>query len=284
MKYVLAINISCIKYKKYPTIQLFCDDRLIDEFTLDKRYNDTDIEINHPNSKELNLSKITPQSTKIRLRSPILKSYIVDSENLKREICFKLKNADSNHTNGFMTKSTQIYFGLVALIPITFLENNYKNYSKMWDRFVDECTIKNNLDVDSTVLLPNWPIGVFGVIKDNDTNEYSQSQLSSVLGNTSKHYNRDLEMLGTGGNRDIFFKLDSSNFKYSVINNDFNHELKDANNTPWTVYKKDLQKEWWTECEFSNKQSTNTPLISLNSKFLTLANILSNNKYLYENQ
>ena len=51
MKYVLAINISCIKYKKYPTIQLFCDDRLIDEFTLDKRYNDTDIEINHPNSK-----------------------------------------------------------------------------------------------------------------------------------------------------------------------------------------------------------------------------------------
>ena len=279
MKYVLAINISCIKYKKYPTIQLFCDDRLIDEFTLDKRYNDTDIEINHPNSKELNLSKITPQSTKIRLRSPILKSYIVDSENLKREICFKLKNTDSNHTNGFMTKSTQIYFGVVALIPITFLENNYKNYSKLWDKFLSDSTIKNNLDVDSTVLLPNWPIGWFGVIKDNDTNEYSQSKLSRVDG-----AKRDLEMLGIGGNRDIFFKLDSSNFKYSVINNDFNHELKDANNTPWTVYKKDLQKEWWTECEFSNKQSTNTPLISLNSKFLTLANILSNNKYLYENQ
>lgn len=279
MKYVLAINISCIKYKKYPTIQLFCDDRLIDEFTLDKRYNDTDIEINHPNSKELNLSKISPQSTKIRLRSPILKSYIVDSENLKREICFKLKNADSNHTNGFMTKSTQIYFGVVALIPITFLENNYKNYSKLWDKFLSDSTIKNNLDVDSTVLLSNWPMGWFGVIKDNDTNEYSQSKLSRVDGTK-----RDLEMLGIGGNRDIFFKLDSSNFKYSVINNDFNHELKDDNNTSWTVYKEDLREEWWTECEFSNKQSTNTPLITLNSKFFTLANILSNNKYLYENQ
>ena len=113
MKYVFGFNVGVKLYKKFPTIQVFTQDRLIDEVQLDDSHAYTEFSLLDDDESLTNKpfkSQLNSVSKKINL-------YILNDECLQDNIKLVVKNQDSNYTNGFMTKSTIIRFSHIFLMP-----------------------------------------------------------------------------------------------------------------------------------------------------------------------
>jgi len=131
MKYVFGFNVGVELYKKFPTLQIYVKDRLIDEFELDEK----DL-LNHRDFKNHErLIKNTPQKkagewknmehiTQFTLRSLKIRLYELDDTQLENSIKIIVKNTDSNYTNGFITKSTTVVFPFVFLIPLHMFKSS----------------------------------------------------------------------------------------------------------------------------------------------------------------
>ena len=128
MKYVFGFNVGVELYKKFPTIQIYVQDRLIDEFDLDENdlyknvVPEKDRYVMYTHLGRESRSDSIPDGDN-KYFSTTLRCYTINGEYLKDHIKIVIKNQDSNYTNGFMTKSTLVYFSNVFLIPLKFLEN-----------------------------------------------------------------------------------------------------------------------------------------------------------------
>ncbi|MBG39332.1 MAG: hypothetical protein CL857_05345 [Cryomorphaceae bacterium] len=147
MKYVFGFNVGVELYKKFPTLQIYVKDRLIDEFELDEK----DL-LKHRDFKNYErLIKNTPQKkagewknmehiTQFTLRSLKIRLYELDDAQLENSIKIIVKNTDSNYTNGFMTKSTTVVFPFVFLMPLHLF--NSSSMKKLYKKQLDgiDCT------------------------------------------------------------------------------------------------------------------------------------------------
>jgi hypothetical protein len=121
MKYVFGFNVGVKLYKKFPTIQIFTQDRLIDEFRLNDSHIFQEFSL-YDNDKRL---ANQPFKSLLNSVSKKINLYILNDECLQDDIKLVIKNQDSNYTNGFMTKSTLVRFSHIFLMPEEiFLDEN----------------------------------------------------------------------------------------------------------------------------------------------------------------
>jgi len=90
---ILALGFYCQIYKKKPNIRIFINNIFIDEFDIEP-YDFKNDSIPNLKFYQLNLPDIKEHSIKL-----------------------KIKNSDSNYSNGFMTKSTLIKLHTCNLVP-----------------------------------------------------------------------------------------------------------------------------------------------------------------------
>lgn len=160
MKYLLGMGFCGSVYKRIPTIQLFVGERLIDEYepTSIDGYEKYDAVFNrdwwasHGNSSIKNIE----YKDSITHLPKNFKLYTLDEQVLKTSstIKLKIKNADTNYTNGFMTKSTLMNMSFIFLLPIKIFEyyltrqktanemfNKVKHiipsFTNIWDNILD---------------------------------------------------------------------------------------------------------------------------------------------------
>lgn len=152
MKYIFGFNVGCKIYKKFPKINISLNDRLIDELVLDD---------GHLYNKHTVLDRKTYLDTDIgpnwfiedSLFSKKINLYTLDDKDLHGKITLKIQNDDNNYTNGFITKSTQINFSYVFLIPEFILYNNAKKIIKKI-----ESAQKIQIDDVNQKKLIRWPV------------------------------------------------------------------------------------------------------------------------------
>lgn len=120
MKYVLVVGIDCKVYRRQPRARLFFNEQLIDEFYIP--HHDGKKNLINPcnNLKHL----LEPYSEKIEMeylqnKLPPLQFYEFDvDDKLQRALIrIDVDNDDSNYSNGFITKSTQLQFKVLSLLP-----------------------------------------------------------------------------------------------------------------------------------------------------------------------
>ena len=129
MKYLLGMGFYGSVYKRIPTIQLFVGERLIDEFepiSIDghKKY-DAVFNRDWWSSHGTKTKNNREYKDIITLLPKNFKLYTLDEQVLKTSstIKLKIKNADTNYTNGFMTKSTLMNMSFIFLLPIKIFEH-----------------------------------------------------------------------------------------------------------------------------------------------------------------
>ena len=218
------------------------------------------------------------------LPNRVIHQYIINSDVLTDKIFFKIKNSDSNYTNGFMTKSTSLVFGFIVLIPLVFLKHQAEKYFALWEDYVNLSKVYTDLDSKKYSLNFPWPMSTHALVRnvDVDANE-SYLKVSNFLCNTSTNFQESLEGLLIGGNSNITFKIDSS-AEHSTIN--------DAYEKIWDPTNENLTdnpaNEWWWEPSKTYgllpKDCTKKHLFTLNPKMIILIDIFLKNKYMYENQ
>jgi hypothetical protein len=155
MKYVFGFNVGVKLYKKFPTIQVFIQDRLIDEIQLDDSHAYTEFSLLDDDERLTNKpfkSLFNNVSKKIHL-------YILNDECLQDNIKLVVKNQDSNYTNGFMTKSTIIRFSHIFLMPEEiFLDVDAQ--SQIAKPFINDFS---DASIDTTTVrdkkfITSWPV------------------------------------------------------------------------------------------------------------------------------
>lgn len=112
---VLGIGFQCKVYKKNPRIRLFIGDVFIDEF--DQKNYVSNLEKN--NTWSVPYQKIDFNTYKIKLIE--IPDELLTEQQGKVKI--EVKNDDSNWTNGFMTKSTNLCLDTCFIIQKKILEN-----------------------------------------------------------------------------------------------------------------------------------------------------------------
>jgi hypothetical protein len=134
MKYILGIGLEFKYFKGETKIRIFSKDKFIDEILLDdhipctlkkrKIMKPNDSFGNQDTKTNLGFSKILeiPLPNKLFL-------YEIDESCLGEKIIFEMNDKNSNHTNGFMTKSNLVKFQTIFLMPKSSLKE--ENYTKL---------------------------------------------------------------------------------------------------------------------------------------------------------
>jgi len=152
MEYTLGMGFYGTVYKKIPTIQVFVGDRLIDEYSPESinGYKTKDIVFNR--DWWASRGKISRQGTRditnkeykdvIANLPKHFKLYTLNENVLKNQstIEIKIKNSDTNYTNGFMTKSTLMNMSNIFLIPSKIFEyylTRQKEPNEMYNKIKD---------------------------------------------------------------------------------------------------------------------------------------------------
>ena len=120
MKYLLVVGFACDVYHQVPRARLFFNEQLIDEFYIP--HHDDKKNLIHPSS---NLKHpLEPYADKIMNEYlenslPPLRFYELDVDDKLQQALIRIDvdNNDSNYSNGFMTKSTQLQFKVLSLLP-----------------------------------------------------------------------------------------------------------------------------------------------------------------------
>ena len=138
MKYVLGLGLRINqKYKKNPTVRVFIDESLIDEYEIDSD------EILSP---PIIIERLCywfpiPKNNNIKQPREIFfgqcpkhwKTYVIDDSIMKnsKKIRLVINNDDTNYTNGFMTNYTLLDLRHIFLLPCDFFKHfnsNAKNF------------------------------------------------------------------------------------------------------------------------------------------------------------
>ena len=129
MEYFLVIGIEYKKYKQSAELSVFLDDRLVDDFTLDKDYNfKKDLPIEEKWYHELGMhNRLTSKNWKNAwdhtCQPTFYKCYKVPGNKLNDKLTIEVRNSNSNYTNGFMTKSSTMRLPIIALFPVCMVDN-----------------------------------------------------------------------------------------------------------------------------------------------------------------
>ncbi len=124
MDVILSLGFLCNIFKKAPTVRLFADEYFLDEFTLKNTVDKSTLKSLLSNKD--NFDFIFPKKVSnlldpnVQMVDPQIdanveyKFYRIKKFNLKKKDKVKVKiefyNRDSNHTNGFITKSTMEFY------------------------------------------------------------------------------------------------------------------------------------------------------------------------------
>jgi hypothetical protein len=120
MKYLLVVGFSCEVYRREPRARLFFNEQLVDEFYIP--HQDDKKNLIHPihNLKH----RLEPCTDKIEIEHlqnslPLLRFYELDVNDKLQQVLIRIDvdNDDSNYNNGFITKSTQLQFKVLSLLP-----------------------------------------------------------------------------------------------------------------------------------------------------------------------
>ena len=136
MKYTLVVGLEYKKYKKPASVTISVNDLFIDCFDLDKDYSQADDIGPMLYTKwldELNKSHwVDPTNNRwdgFKLPKYI-KIYYIDEEHLGGLLKIKVKNENSDFTNGFMKNSSLIKIPLIALFPSYMSDNKGEKLMK----------------------------------------------------------------------------------------------------------------------------------------------------------
>ena len=127
MSYVLLLSFEYYRYRHDAIIRIFADDRLINEFSLDK-----DIKLKTVNVKGFPLSRARSNLTPVVILPTKLFLLHINEEYLDDRIRIEVENNASNYTNGFMTDYSYVDFHQILLFPSCLLEKH--NWNSL-DRF-----------------------------------------------------------------------------------------------------------------------------------------------------
>ena len=145
MDVILSLGFLCNIFKKAPTVRLFADEYFLDEFTLKNTVEKSTLKsllANKDNfdfifpKKVSNLLDPNVQMVDPQIDSNVeYKFYRIKKFNLKKKDKVKVKieiyNRDSNHTNGFITKSTMVCVPYVLITP-TKIMKDITTFHKKW--------------------------------------------------------------------------------------------------------------------------------------------------------
>jgi len=155
MKYILILGIIYQYYKKPAVITVKANNRYIDQFSLDKDAPKSTLKklrthIKHEHLKKLDhwmnnripsifVEKFLNDEDGVFYHWPnMIKTFEIDEEYLTGDLKIEVENANSNYTNGFMTKSSLVKFAYVGLIPKDFFKNNSEKLITVLDRFATQ--------------------------------------------------------------------------------------------------------------------------------------------------
>jgi len=155
MKYVFGFNVGVKLYKKFPTLRIHADDRLIDEFEL----NEADL-FKETYVFDRKTFPSGPEGTASwhldRFYSKKIRVYKIGEKYLNNKITIDIKNQDNNYTNGFMTRSTLIRFSNIFLMPEELYVNLTDLIAKIKD--LDDVKKSHNLKMtNNSVVITHWP-------------------------------------------------------------------------------------------------------------------------------
>jgi hypothetical protein len=120
MKYLLVVGFACDVYRQEPQARLFFNEQLVDEFYI--THQDDKKNLIHPihNLKH----RLEPCADELEMeylknKLPLLRFYELDVNDKLQQALIRIdvNNNDSNYNNGFMTKSTQLQFKVLSLLP-----------------------------------------------------------------------------------------------------------------------------------------------------------------------
>jgi len=132
MKQVIFLGFYCKVYKKNPIAQIYIGDHMIDEIVVPEYYIDGFIKNNelfYP-SGDISFLKLKENASS----HPKIFIYIIDDRYLDLSdgsIEIKIKNEDSNYTNGFMSQSTLLFLDFFYILPYTLFEKPKKYIEKI---------------------------------------------------------------------------------------------------------------------------------------------------------
>ena len=151
MKYIFGFNVGVKLYKKFPKFKIFADDRLIDELHLDESNLHKDTYVFNKDSYPDEDKDVWYQD---RFVNKKIHLYKIDGNYLNKNITIDIENNDNNYTNGFMTKSTLVYFSNIFLIP----ENLHIGIPDLIEKWLDPKNIvKDAYQESSANLVSYWP-------------------------------------------------------------------------------------------------------------------------------
>ncbi len=149
MKYVLFVSISYKHYKKQNYFRIFLNDTLVDEVTLSKDINPVGIDFVKKNLhthswlrrdliRKYNQSVNNSDFPELPLL-PTEKIWLYEveiPEGSHPDVALEFNIEDSNHTNGFMTKSSMVRVERVGLVSVTeFKKMLQGSYYEVWAYF-----------------------------------------------------------------------------------------------------------------------------------------------------
>jgi hypothetical protein len=151
MKQVIFLGFYCKIYKKNPIAQIYIGDHMIDEIEIPEYYTKDFVKNNqlHYHNKKIKTTfspgaiyeNKTIKHTKI-FAFVINDKHLLSSDGVLR---IKIKNADSDYTNGFMSNSTLLFLDIFYIFPYAFFENSPKILDGYIDKFLKKSLKKNNL-------------------------------------------------------------------------------------------------------------------------------------------
>jgi len=132
MKQVIFLGFYCKVYKKNPIAQIYIGDHMIDEIVIPEYYIDGFIKNNELfyTGGDVDVMKLKENASS----HPKIFIYIIDDQYLDISdglIEIKIKNEDSNYTNGFLSRSTLLFLDFFYILPYTLLEKPRKYIEKI---------------------------------------------------------------------------------------------------------------------------------------------------------
>ena len=141
MSYMLGLSFKYHRYRQDAIVEIYADERLVDEFRLSENINYKTIiyeaddcpfdpkslyNYNPNDSEDYNAVLIIPEK---------LFLFEIDEAYLERSIRVEVKNSNSNYTNGFITEYSYMQFCQIFLLPTCFLEKNNWINMKRFDQW-----------------------------------------------------------------------------------------------------------------------------------------------------
>lgn len=121
--------------------------------------------------------------TKEKIKHPKIFVYTIDDKILKQsqgKIRIEIKNADSNYSNGFMTRSTMLYLSVFYIIPHTLLEDPINYTQRCLDLFSRNSTAHDMKKMFSFYKLRiEWPknFNHYFIVKQNGVDKKAKENV-----------------------------------------------------------------------------------------------------------